>query len=87
MTRALLCAAVLAVAAPFASAATAPTYDIEDFSTAALIDTFKTKLFDAHGESIDTFTIDDGWDNKDSLWEIRKDRFPRGFAPSDRPRI
>ncbi|EGJ09589.1 MULTISPECIES: hypothetical protein [Rubrivivax] len=38
MTRALLCAAVLAVAAPFASAATAPTYDIEDFSTAALID-------------------------------------------------
>lgn len=38
MTRALLCAAVLAVAAPLASAATAPTYDIEDFSTAALID-------------------------------------------------
>jgi hypothetical protein len=38
MTRALLCAAVLAVAAPFASAATAPSYDIEDFSTAALID-------------------------------------------------
>lgn len=38
MTRALLCAAVLAVAAPLASATTAPTYDIEDFSTAALID-------------------------------------------------
>ncbi|MBK1689499.1 hypothetical protein [Rubrivivax gelatinosus] len=37
MTRALLCAAVLAVAAPAASAA-APAYDIEDFSTAALID-------------------------------------------------
>ncbi|MBZ8142491.1 hypothetical protein CLD22_21645 [Rubrivivax gelatinosus] len=37
MTRALLCAALVA-AAPFVSAATVPTYDIEDFSTAALID-------------------------------------------------
>lgn len=47
----------------------------------ALIDVFKKNLFDPHGESIDTFTIDDGWDNKDSLWAIRSDRFPRGFAP------
>ncbi|MCR4411838.1 MAG: NPCBM/NEW2 domain-containing protein [Thermoguttaceae bacterium] len=46
-----------------------------------LIALFKKKLFDAHGESIDTFTLDDGWDNKDSLWAIREDRFPRGFAP------
>jgi alpha-L-rhamnosidase len=46
-----------------------------------LIDLFRQKLFLPYGESIDTFTIDDGWDNKDSLWEIRKDRFPNGFAP------
>jgi hypothetical protein len=47
----------------------------------ALIDVFQKKLFDPYGESFDTFTIDDGWDNKDSIWEIRKGPFPRGFAP------
>jgi hypothetical protein len=46
-----------------------------------LIDLFRQKLFVPHGESIDTFTIDEGWDNKESVWEIRKDRFPNGFAP------
>jgi len=46
-----------------------------------LIDVFRKNLFDPHGESIDTFTVDDGWDNKDSLWAIREDRFPRGFLP------
>jgi len=46
-----------------------------------LLDLFKRKLFDPYGESIDTFTLDDGWDDKDSLWSIRSDRFPRGFAP------
>jgi len=51
----------------------------------ALIDQFKKKLFDPFGESFDTFTIDDGWDNKDSLWEIRADRFPRGFEPLIEP--
>jgi len=47
----------------------------------ALIDLFKRKLFDPFGVSFDTFTIDDGWDNKKSLWATRADRFPRGFAP------
>jgi len=46
-----------------------------------LIELFKRKLFDPYGESFDTFTIDEGWDNKESIWEIRPDRFPRGFAP------
>jgi len=46
-----------------------------------LLDVFKRKLFDPYGESIDTFTVDDGWDDKNSLWAIRSDRFPRGFAP------
>lgn len=46
-----------------------------------LIATFRQRLFEPHGESIDTFTIDDGWDNKDSLWAIRTDRFPQGFTP------
>ena len=51
----------------------------------ALIDQFKQKLFDPFGESFDTFTIDDGWDNKNSLWAIRADRFPRGFQPLIEP--
>jgi len=46
-----------------------------------LIDLFRRKLSDPHGESFDTFTIDDGWDDKNSLWAIRRDRFPRGFTP------
>ncbi|MBN1420136.1 MAG: NPCBM/NEW2 domain-containing protein [Planctomycetes bacterium] len=46
-----------------------------------LIRLFREKLFEPHGETFDTFTIDDGWDIKDSLWRIRTDRFPGGFAP------
>lgn len=47
----------------------------------ALIETFRKNLFEPFGESFDTFTIDDGWDEKQSLWEIQRERFPRGFAP------
>jgi len=46
-----------------------------------LIDVFKRKLFEPYGESIDTFTVDDGWDVHDSLWEIDRKAFPNGFAP------
>jgi len=47
----------------------------------ALIETFRKNLWEPFGESFDTFTIDDGWDEKNSLWAIQKDRFPRGFQP------
>ncbi|MDW8036965.1 MAG: NPCBM/NEW2 domain-containing protein [Thermoguttaceae bacterium] len=46
-----------------------------------LIETFRKNLWEPFGESFDTFTIDDGWDEKNSLWEIHKERFPRGFEP------
>ena len=46
-----------------------------------LMEEFKQKLFDPYGESFDTFTIDDGWDNNDSLWDIRADAFPNGLRP------
>lgn len=46
-----------------------------------LIETFRKNLWEPFGESFDTFTIDDGWDEKNSLWEIQKERFPRGFGP------
>jgi hypothetical protein len=53
----------------------------DEKSCLALVELFRQKLFAPHGESFDTFTIDDGWDNKDSIWAIRKGPFPHGFAP------
>jgi len=50
-----------------------------------LINLFKQKLFDPCGESFDTFTIDDGWDKKDTLWDLVPERFPNGFAPLVEP--
>jgi len=50
-----------------------------------LIRLFKEKLFDPHGESFDTFTIDDGWDKKETLWDIVPERFPNGFGPLVEP--
>jgi len=50
-----------------------------------LIQLFKEKLFDPHGESFDTFTIDDGWDKKETLWELVPERFPNGFGPLVEP--
>lgn len=54
-------------------------------NTLELLDLLKRKLYDPYGESIDTFTIDDGWDLKNSLWEIDPKRFPRGFDPLVEP--
>ena len=50
-----------------------------------LIRLFKEKLFDPYGESFDTFTIDDGWDKKETLWELVPERFPNGFGPLVEP--
>ena len=49
-----------------------------------LIDLFKRKLFDPYGESIDTFTLDDGWDVKNSLWDIDPQAFPPRFRSAGR---
>ncbi len=50
-----------------------------------LIKLFKEKLFDPYGETFDTFTIDDGWDKKETLWELVPERFPNGFGPLVEP--
>jgi len=41
-----------------------------------LINLLKRKLFEPYGESFDAFTLDDGWDVHDSLWEIDAKGFP-----------
>lgn len=46
-----------------------------------LIELFRKKLFEPHGQSIDTFTLDDGWDVDQSLWDINAKAFPNAFAP------
>ena len=50
-----------------------------------LIDLFQQKLFEPYGESIDTFTIDDGWDDKNSsLWAIRPKAVPARLRAAGR---
>ena len=46
-----------------------------------LIRQFKKNLFDPYGVSFDSFTLDDGWDEKNSLWELRTSGFPNSFKP------
>ena len=46
-----------------------------------LISRFRACLFDAHGVGLDSFTLDDGWDKKRSLWDVETGGFPRGLAP------
>ena len=46
-----------------------------------LINQFKKNLFEPYGVSFDSFTLDDGWDEKKSLWELRTAGFPLGFKP------
>lgn len=46
-----------------------------------LITQFRTNLFEPYGVKFDSFTMDDGWDEKNSLWDLRASGFPRGFKP------
>jgi hypothetical protein len=55
-----------------------PAYTQND--TLSLMQKFKDNLNTPYGVSIDTFTIDDGWANKKSMWEINKSTFPNGFT-------
>lgn len=47
----------------------------------AVLGDFQRHLYDPTGARFDSFALDDGWDKKDSLWDIDPNRFPRGFAP------
>ena len=46
-----------------------------------LIGEFRRNLWEPYGVGFDSFTPDDGWDEKNSLWAIRTNGFPQGFAP------
>jgi len=43
------------------------------------VESFGQHLVKDHGVKVDSFLIDDGWDNTKTLWEFDKTRFPNGF--------
>lgn len=47
----------------------------------AFIDLLRRKLYEPYGVRLDFFGLDDGWDDKNSLWDYRKDGFANGFDP------
>jgi hypothetical protein len=46
----------------------------------AIFDGFKTNLLDPYGIVMDTFVPDDGYQERNSLWEPRKSDYPDGFV-------
>jgi hypothetical protein len=40
----------------------------------------KENLLDPYGIKLDSFVLDDGWDDRNSVWEIHARRFPGGFG-------
>ena len=59
---------------------TAPYPTYTETNILALMQQFKDNLTTPYGVSIDTFTIDDGWANKQSIWQIKTSSFPNGFT-------
>ncbi len=45
-----------------------------------LMAVFEKELYQAHGVAPDSFTIDMGWSNPKSIWEIDPALFPEGFS-------
>lgn len=49
----------------------------------AVIEAWKTNLFDPYDVYIDAFVWDDGWDDFNSLWDFYYPKFPNGFEELD----
>lgn len=49
-----------------------------------IIQEFKENLFDPYHEMTDTFCIDMGWTNSESIWQIDPSLFPEGFTGLDK---
>ncbi|HUW60556.1 MAG TPA: NPCBM/NEW2 domain-containing protein [Candidatus Bathyarchaeia archaeon] len=56
----------------------APYYTEKDILD--LMAVFEENMFKPYGAMFDTFCIDMGWSNKDSIWEIDPNLFPDGFS-------
>ncbi len=49
-------------------------------ATVARVPVLENLLFKKYGFHMDSFVLDDGWDDKDKLWTIDDKRFPGGFG-------
>lgn len=45
-----------------------------------LMEVFRDKLYKPYGVSFDTFTIDMGWSDRHTIWEVNKKMFPKGMG-------
>ncbi len=45
-----------------------------------IMKSFDDRLTRPHGVALDTFTIDLGWSDDQTLWDISRERFPEGFT-------
>ena len=59
---------------------TSPWPKYSEADILAIMQQFKDNLTTPYGVSFDTFTIDDGWANNQSIWEINASKFPNGFT-------
>ena len=51
-----------------------------------VIQAFKEELTTRRGVILNSYVIDDGWDNyNEALWQTDKKKFPQGFAPLQKP--
>jgi hypothetical protein len=49
-------------------------------NTLARVPDFQKVLLSKYGLHLDSFVLDDGWDNMNNLWQIDPQRFPNGFT-------
>jgi len=49
-------------------------------NTLARVPDFQKMLLSKYGLRLDSFVLDDGWDNMNDLWQIDPQRFPNGFT-------
>ena len=46
-----------------------------------IVDLLKRNMVQKHGIALDAFVLDDGWDEYESGWALRRSAFPRGLEP------
>jgi hypothetical protein len=60
-------------------------HNVDEKSMAASITAYHGELTEKRGVPIDSYVIDDGWDNyHEGFWTVDKTKFPDGFAPLSR---
>jgi len=58
-----------------------PERSLTEKNLLTTIASFRKRMLEKRGLSLDAFVLDDGWDQYRSDWVLNKDQFPRGLAP------